>query len=172
MTLSLHRILWMFWKKNDCYLETFYSFFPGPFNKPLCGSCQWTPQKLKRKTDAFQVFEAKKVNCSLSYLWISPFVFHWSFLLCKVQQQWIHLTQKYYSNCQIGREHFLKPASRYEWKELNHVTMLVVHLAAAVCVLHWRVGSDPGCVTSLAQNCHSFPVLLQATLHLHANASH
>ncbi len=65
-----------------------------------------------------------------------------------------------------------KAASLYGWKALNHVRMLVVHLAVAVCVLHWRVGSDPGCVTSLAQNCHSSRILLQATLHFHANASH
>lgn len=55
---------------------------------------------------------------------------------------------------------------------LNRVSMLAVHLAVAVCVLHWRVGSDPGCVTGLAQNCHSSRVLVQATLHLHANTSH
>lgn len=76
------------------------------------------------------------------------------------------------STVKTGGVQFFKAASLYGWKALNHVRMLVVHLAVAVCVLHWRVGSDPGCVTSLAQNCHSSRVLLQATLHLHANASH
>lgn len=60
---------------------------------------------------------------------------------------------------------------------LNHVRMLDAHLVVAcVCVyvrtLDCWVGSDPGCVTSLAQNCHSSRVLLQATLRPHANASH
>lgn len=65
-----------------------------------------------------------------------------------------------------------KAVTLYGWMALNCVSTLAVHLAVAVCVLHWRVGSDPGCVTGLAQNCHSSRVLVQATLHLHANTSH
>lgn len=80
--------------------------------------------------------------------------------------------EKYYIHWENGRAEAFKAARLYVGKALNHVRMLVVHLAAAVRVHHWRVGADPGCVTGLAQNCHSSRVLLQTTLYRHANTSH
>ena len=59
---------------------------------------------------------------------------YWSFLLCKVLQQWIHRTWNYHFSWQNGGEQVFKAARLYGWKTWNHVRMLAAHLALALCV--------------------------------------
>lgn len=133
--------LWQLWK-NDCCFATLNAASPGPFNKPLCGSCQLTPQKYKKKQTHFK-FLKKKKSLWAACEFASCFFFHWSFLVCKVLQQWMHLTWNYCAHWQEGEVRFFKVACLYGWKTLNHVRMLAVHLAVAVRVLQWRHGIRP-----------------------------
>lgn len=153
------------------YFAALYSVFLGPFNKLLCGGTQLTPSEYKRKQRHWKRLKPEKQVCLWAPCEILTFV-SLKFSVLQGTLQWIHLTQKNCISWSRGGVPLSKAASLHRTKALNHVRMLAVLLAQAVCVLHWRVGSDPGCVTSVAQNCHSSCVLLQATLHLHANASH
>lgn len=101
--VAVQQLFEHFLKRNYRYFETFNSVFLGPFNKPLRGGCQLTPWKHKKKQTRFKCLKPKKASLSLSSLWIlPPFHSHWSVPLffCKEPQQWIHLTRKYYINCQ------------------------------------------------------------------------
>lgn len=53
---------------------------------------------------------------------------------------------------------------RSVWVCVRVIVCVSMCMCACVCVLDCWVGSDPGCVTGLAQKCHSSHVLLQATL--------